>query len=219
MDGDVDRNARNIGREPQSPERLAPNSAVGNRLTGDVACRMRILGVDPGTMVTGYGVIDVDGEKLTLVDYGVVKMTSAMTLPARLERIYTSLAAVIEATLPDEFAIESAFYSKNVQSTLKLGHARGVSILAAQLRQIPTAEYAPSEVKRSVTGNGNASKEQVEYMVMALLAMKEQTHLLDATDALAIALCHGRKIHSPRSRSRSWEQFVADHPNRVLTGR
>lgn len=177
---------------------------------------MRILGVDPGTMVTGYGVIDVDGGKLSLVDYGVIRMTSAMSLPARLERIYTRLATIIEETLPDEFAIESAFYSKNVQSTLKLGHARGVSILAAQLRQIPTAEYAPSEVKRSVTGNGNASKEQVEYMVVALLEMKEQKQLLDATDALAIALCHGQKLHSPRSRSRSWEQFVADHPNRVL---
>jgi crossover junction endodeoxyribonuclease RuvC len=176
---------------------------------------MRIMGVDPGTVVTGYGVIDVDGGKLSLVEYGVIKMPTTLTLPARLEKIYTRLAEIIELTLPDEFAIESAFYSKNVQSTLKLGHARGVSILAAQLRQIPTAEYAPSEIKRSVTGNGSASKEQVEFMVMALLNMKEQKQLLDATDALAIALCHGRKVHSPRSRSRSWEQFVADHPDRV----
>lgn len=176
---------------------------------------MRILGVDPGTLVTGYGVVDVDGDKLSLVDYGVIKLPSTYTLPARLERIYTRLTEVIETTMPDEFAIESAFYSKNVQSTLKLGHARGVSILAAQLRQIPTAEYAPTEIKRSVTGNGNASKQQVEFMVVALLKMSEQKELLDATDALAIALCHGRKIHSPRSRSRSWEQFVADHPTRV----
>jgi crossover junction endodeoxyribonuclease RuvC len=180
---------------------------------------MRILGVDPGTVVTGYGVIDVEGSNLSLVEYGVVSMASSLTLPARLERIYLRLAEVIEATMPDEFAIESAFYSKNVQSTLKLGHARGVSILAAQLRQIPTAEYAPSEVKRSVTGNGSASKEQVEFMVMALLTMTEQQEPLDATDALAVALCHGRKIHSPRSRSRSWEQFVADHPHRVTRSR
>jgi crossover junction endodeoxyribonuclease RuvC len=173
------------------------------------------MGVDPGTVVTGFGVIDVEGSKLSLVEYGVIKMASTMTLPARLERIYTRLTEVIELTMPDEFAIESAFYSKNVQSTLKLGHARGVSILAAQMRQVPTAEYAPSEVKRSVTGNGSASKEQVEFMVMALLSMKEQKQLLDATDALAIALCHGRKVHSPRSRSRSWEQFVSDHPDRV----
>jgi crossover junction endodeoxyribonuclease RuvC len=176
---------------------------------------MRIIGVDPGTQVTGYGVVDVERGKLTLVDYGVIKLGANATLPQRLEKIYTGLADVIAATLPDEFAIESAFYSKNVQSTLKLGHARGVAILAAQLRQIPTAEYAPTEVKRSVTGNGSATKEQVEYMVMALLAMSEQKHLLDATDALAIALCHGQKLHSPRSRSRSWEQFVADHPDRV----
>lgn len=180
---------------------------------------MRIMGVDPGTHVTGWGVVDVEGNTLSLVDYGVIKVAPALTLPARLEKIYLGLAEVIERTMPDEFAIESAFYSKNVQSTLKLGHARGVSILAAQLRQIPTAEYAPSEIKRSVTGNGSASKEQVEFMVVALLKMKEQKQLLDATDALAIALCHGRKVHSPRSRSRSWEQFVADHPDRIVPAR
>lgn len=175
------------------------------------------MGVDPGTQVTGYGVVDVDGDKLSLVDYGVIKMTPTMTLPARLERIYVRLAEVIESCLPDEFAIETAFYSKNVQSTLKLGHARGVSILAAQLRQIPTSEYAPTEVKRSVTGNGNATKQQVEYMVIALLKMTEQKQMLDATDAVAVALCHGRKIHNPRSRSRSWEQFIADHPDRIAS--
>jgi crossover junction endodeoxyribonuclease RuvC len=145
-------------------------------------------------------------------------MKASDSLPARLEKIHVGLLEVIERTAPDEFAIESAFYSKNVQSTLKLGHARGVAILAAVLRQIPTAEYAPREIKRSVTGSGSASKEQVEYMVMMMLNMVVKEHtLLDATDALAIALCHSYKLQRPRSNVRSWEQFIKDNPDRIAT--
>jgi crossover junction endodeoxyribonuclease RuvC len=174
------------------------------------------MGVDPGTLITGYGVIDSEGGKLTIVEYGVIRMKQSESLPARLGKIHVGLLEVIDRTAPDEFAIESAFYSKNVQSTLKLGHARGVSILAAVLRQIPTGEYAPREIKQSVTGNGNASKEQVEYMVRMLLKMDKPRDFFDETDALAIAICHGSKLQRPRSNVRSWKQFVEQNPERIV---
>jgi len=180
---------------------------------------MRIIGVDPGTLVTGYGVIDCEQGAMTLVDYGVVKMKGTMTLPIRLRTIYNGLLEVIERTSPDEFAIESAFYSRNVQSTLKLGHARGVAMLAAVLREIPTSEYSPREVKMAVTGNGGATKEQVEYMVVSMLGIEEQRELLDATDALAIAICHMGRLNRPRGGSGSWKQFIMEHPERVQTPR
>jgi crossover junction endodeoxyribonuclease RuvC len=176
---------------------------------------MRILGVDPGTLVTGFGIIDCQGGIMRLVDYGVVKMKPSMTLPIRLRTIYNALVAVIEQTAPDEFAIESAFYSKNVQSTLKLGHARGVAMLAAVLHEIPTSEYTPREVKLAVTGNGGSTKEQVEYMVVAMLKMKEQPELLDATDALAIAICHANRQDRPKGKGSNWKQFIMEHPDRV----
>lgn len=181
---------------------------------------MRILGVDPGTLITGYGVIDCEGGTMSLVDYDIIRMKATDSLPIRLEKIHLGLLEVIEKHAPDEFAIESAFYSKNVQSTLKLGHARGVAILAAVLRQVPTSEYAPREVKQAVTGSGAASKEQVEYMVMQMLKIETKHKFLDATDALAIAICHAGKISRPQpSRSRDWKQFIQDNPHRVSAGR
>lgn len=184
---------------------------------------MRIIGVDPGTLVTGYGVIDCEGGKLTLVEYDVIRTKPTMSLPLRLRAIHTKLLEAIDRTAPDEFAIESAFYSKNVQSTLKLGHARGVSILAAVLREIPTAEYSPREVKQAVTGTGGATKEQVEYMVMSMLKIEERHAFLDATDALAIAICHSGRRGRPappkrRSSSKrsSWKEFVLQNPDRVI---
>lgn len=176
---------------------------------------MRILGVDPGTLVTGYGVIDCTGKKSTVVDCGIIRTGAAVSMPLRLKMIHVGLMEVIEQTMPDEFAIESAFYSKNVQSTLKLGHARGVSILAAALREVPTSEYAPREVKQSVVGNGNASKEQVAYMVRALLRLDDAEIPLDATDALAVALCHAARLARPRARVKDWKQFIEEHPERV----
>ena len=177
---------------------------------------MRILGVDPGTLVTGYGVIDIQGKNSRLVACGIIKTGTKMSMPLRLRTIHVGLMEVIEQTMPDEFAIESAFYSKNVQSTLKLGHARGVSILAAALREIPTSEYAPREVKQAVVGNGNASKEQVAYMARALLNLSESEKIpLDATDALAVALCHASRLLRPRARVKNWKQFIEEHPERV----
>lgn len=177
---------------------------------------MRIMGVDPGTLITGYGVVDCDGGAMVLVDYGIIRMKGSLSLPERLGAIHTGLLEVIDRTNPDEFAIESAFYAKNIQSTLKLGHARGVAILAAVLRQIPTAEYAPREIKLSVSGNGNAAKEQVGYMISALLSMTNE-FTADATDALAVAVCHANRSNRPRSRGGKWKDFVLDNPDRVAS--
>lgn len=177
---------------------------------------MRIMGVDPGTLITGFGVIDCQGGAMVLVDYGIIRMKGSVSLPERLGTIHSELLSVIDRTNPDAFAIESAFYSKNVQSTLKLGHARGVAILAAVLRQIPTAEYAPREVKLSITGTGNASKDQVGFMVSSLLSMTNR-FTADATDALALAICHANRSNRPRSRQRDWKSFILDNPDRVAT--
>lgn len=180
---------------------------------------MVILGVDPGTLVTGYGVIAAEGKasKLTVVEFGTIESKKIASLPLRLEAIFTRLQAVIERTNPDEFAIETAFYDKNIQSTLKLGHARGVAILAAVLKQIPTSEYSPREVKRAVVGNGNASKPQVEFMVRSILKLPEkEKKLADAYDALAIALTHAYRLGSKSPGAvKNWSEFVKSNPDRV----
>jgi crossover junction endodeoxyribonuclease RuvC len=177
---------------------------------------MVILGVDPGTLFTGYAVIGNEGGKMGLIECNVIKNPSTNSLPLRLKHIYDSLVKVIEEYKPDEFAIETAYYGKNIQSTLKLGHARGVSILAAVNKQIPTAEYSPREIKKSVVGIGSASKEQVRFMVCRILKIKEIPKSLDITDALAIALCHHNKIMGFKAKSQTWEDFVARNPKKVI---
>lgn len=179
-----------------------------------------ILGVDPGTLVTGYGVIEVGTHTATMLSYDVIKNSSTESLPVRLKKIYSALCAVIEKYHPDEFAIETAFYGKNVQSALKIGHARGVSILAAVNYEIPTAEYSPREVKKAVTGNGAASKQQVQYMVQSQLQLQTLPNYFDATDALAVALCHSlRKSSIPMiagKKKNTWEYYIHQHPERVV---
>lgn len=184
-----------------------------------------VLGVDPGTLVTGYGVIARRGPTMTMLECGTIRNGSERSLPLRLKNIYEHICSIIDRFHPDEFAIESAFYGKNAQSALKLGHARGVSILAAVEQQIPTAEYSPREVKKAVVGNGAASKEQVRFMVKALLqhptsGSRRQTNgsarmLLDASDALAIAICHLHRLITPASRHKNWKTFIASHPDRI----
>jgi crossover junction endodeoxyribonuclease RuvC len=180
---------------------------------------MVILGVDPGTLVTGYGVIESEGRgsKIRIIEYGTIESKKIATLSIRLETIYKRLEAVIERTNPDQFAIETAFYDKNIQSTLKLGHARGVAILAAVLRQVPTTEYSPREVKRAVAGNGNASKPQVEYMIRSILKIPaSEKKLADAFDALAIAVTHAYRMNTAATGAfKNWEQFVSENPDRV----
>jgi crossover junction endodeoxyribonuclease RuvC len=183
---------------------------------------MIVLGVDPGTLITGYGVVSADRGTLTLLDTGVIRNRSTRSMPLRLEAIYDGLEEVIERHAPDEFAIETAFYGKNAQSALKIGQARGVAMLAAVHRELPTSEYAPRAVKKAVTGNGAASKEQVQYMVRAILRLRSVPKELDATDAVAVALCHLTNIRPGTARGRAsqdWKSYIANHPGRIVRPR
>src|SRR6478735_8832110 len=174
-----------------------------------------ILGLDPGTSIMGYGIILVQGSKLTLLQFGVIHLSKLESHELRLKKIFDRVLAIIDEFSPDEVALEAPFFGKNVQSMLKLGRAQGVAMSAALYREIPITEYAPKKVKQSVTGNGNASKEQVAKMLMTLLAIKEMPKLLDATDALAVALCHHYQNGVVKSKAKSWEAFVKDNADRV----
>jgi crossover junction endodeoxyribonuclease RuvC len=184
---------------------------------------MIILGIDPGTVVTGYGVIECSGTssgKITLVEFGAIAAKKFDEIPKRLALIYTRLAQVIERTSPDECAIESAFYDKNVQSAMKLGQARGVAVVAAELAGLSISEYAPRAVKKAVTGNGSASKEQVEFMVGKLLAIeKHDRKLPDAYDAVAVAITHALKRTTIGSSATNWKQFIDANPDRIKKSR
>ena len=174
-----------------------------------------VLGVDPGTLVTGYGIVLRKGVEIRMLGCGTIKNGSHHSMPLRLQKIYGELSNVIQTYHPDEFAIESAFYGKNAQSALKLGHARGVSILAAVEHEIPTTEYSPRDVKKAVVGNGAASKEQVQYMVKSLLRAPQSKMVLDTSDALAIAICHLQRLTTPTMKHKNWKSYIAAHPNRV----
>jgi crossover junction endodeoxyribonuclease RuvC len=180
---------------------------------------MTILGVDPGTLITGYGVIRTNGSTLKVLDVGIIKNDSKEKMPLRLRRIYTELCRVIETYHPDELAIETAFYSKNAQSALKIGQARGVLILAGVNFEVPITEYSPREIKKSVVGNGAASKEQVQFMMKTLLRLATTPKFFDATDALAVAVCHSHRITRPRAAFKSWKSFTEAHPERVIKGK
>ncbi|MCE3006769.1 MAG: crossover junction endodeoxyribonuclease RuvC [Bacteroidetes bacterium] len=178
-----------------------------------------ILGVDPGTQVTGYAFIQVGGRHPQLLSLGVIELKKLADHPMKLKRIFDRLLGMIEAFLPDEMAIEAPFQGKNVQSMLKLGRAQGVAIAAALQRDVPVVEYAPTKVKMAVTGRGAASKAQVAGMLAHLMPeLKQQGPLLpDATDALAVALCHYLQssggLASP-GRYSGWEAFVKQNPGR-----
>lgn len=184
---------------------------------------MIILGIDPGTLITGYGIIKAMNGKISIINFGAIKNTTVTSMPLRLKKIFDTLNNAIETFSPDECAIETAFYGKNAQSALKLGHARGAAILAAVMHEIPTTEYSPSEVKRAVVGKGTASKEQVQYMVKSLLKMKQTPKFYDTTDALAVAICHYHRICPELSRPtdqnrkgfKDWKAFVTTHPEKV----
>lgn len=174
-----------------------------------------ILGIDPGTQVFGYGIIQQEGIKMTAVQLGVVKLEKFKSQEIRLAKIFEKVTQLIEEFLPDEMAIEAPFFGKNVQSAIKLGRAQGVSIAAAIARQIPIVEYAPKKVKQSVTGNGNASKEQVAAMVVRLLNLKEDNFLHDATDALAVAITHINQSGRPQEVGGVWDKFVKENKGRI----
>ena len=151
---------------------------------------MVILGIDPGSVVTGYGVIEHRDRRSRLIECGCIRTKSGSALADRLKRIYDGLCEIVTQHRPDQVAIESTFAGKNVRSALTLGHARGVAMLAAANADLPITEYAPREIKLSVVGFGGASKEQIQYMVQALLKLPRPPKPADAADAVAIALCH-----------------------------
>ena len=152
---------------------------------------MIVLGVDPGTAVTGYGVVDLRaGGAVALIECGVVRTESAWELPRRLREIHDGLVDVITRHDVQAVAVEGVFFGKNVRTAIILGHARAAALLAASLRDLPVAEYSPSAVKSAVVGNGKATKEQVQFMVQRLLRLKEPPRPADAADAVAVALCH-----------------------------
>jgi len=156
-----------------------------------------ILGVDPGSSVTGYGIVGLQRKDLVLIDYGVIK-TKHPDLSEKLKEVFDGLTKIIKKFHPDEFAIEEAFYSKNARAALVMGEVRGVAILAAVKSNLSVAEYSPKEIKSAVVGSGNASKVQVQYMVKNLLRLKKVPTPTDASDALAVALCHHQKINTQR---------------------
>jgi crossover junction endodeoxyribonuclease RuvC len=183
-----------------------------------------ILGIDPGTAVMGYGLIKETGPKVELLSLGVVKMEHLDDHALKLQRIFEKTLALIDEYKPDCMALEAPFYGKNIQVMLKLGRAQGVAMAAALSRNITICEYAPRKIKQSITGNGNATKEQVAAMLQTLLKFTETPQFLDATDGLAVAVCHSfQKISVKNSSSigggkkpqTGWSAFIKDNADRV----
>jgi crossover junction endodeoxyribonuclease RuvC len=156
---------------------------------------MLVLGIDPGTAITGYGLVKGEGDDLTLVAYGAITTSSDWPLPERLQRIYQELTALIEDRQPTAAAVEELFFSKNVRTALSVGQARGVALLAAANARLSIHEYTPLQVKQAIAGYGRATKDQVQQMVKMLLALDSVPQPDDAADAIAVAICH---IHSAK---------------------
>lgn len=188
-----------------------------------------ILGIDPGTTVMGYGIIETHGKKATVLTLGVLKLDKYEDYALKLKKIFERTLGLIDEFHPDELAIEAPFFGKNVQSMLKLGRAQGVAIAAAMSRELSVMEYSPKSIKKSITGNGNASKEQVAEMLQKQLHFEYDNQYFDATDGLAAAYCHFvqnsqlQKLTAEKSKSKipakkkasSWEAFVTQNPSKI----
>jgi len=179
-----------------------------------------ILGIDPGTTIMGYGLLKISGNKTTMMAMGVLDLKKYKDHYEKLGRIFNRTLSLIDEFRPDYLAIEAPFFGKNVQSMLKLGRAQGVAMSAALYRQIPITEYAPLKIKMAITGNGNASKEQVADMLRRYLNIPADQMLpqLDATDGLAAAYCHFLQLGKPESVKayRGWKDFVAKNQEKVI---
>jgi crossover junction endodeoxyribonuclease RuvC len=185
-----------------------------------------ILGIDPGTLVMGHGIIAVSGSSMQLLEMNVLKLSGKKDNYDRLQSIYLQIVSLIKKYKPHEFAIEAPFFGKNVQSMLKLGRAQGVAIAAAISAGLPVTEYSPRKIKQSVTGNGNADKEQVWKMLQHLLTIKQRPEHFDATDALAVAICHHFQCRLPAAaasakkngskKKNGWTDFIEKNPHRIL---
>ena len=178
-----------------------------------------ILGIDPGTNIMGYGVLRIVDKKAEMVTMGVIDLRKFGDAYLKLGHIFERVTGIIDSFLPDEMAIEAPFFGKNVQSMLKLGRAQGVAIAAAIHHGVPIHEYAPMKIKMALTGNGNASKEQVAGMLQRMLKLRQEdmSQFMDATDALAAAYCHYMQMGRPESdvKYRGWKDFVTKHKDKV----
>jgi crossover junction endodeoxyribonuclease RuvC len=196
---------------------FAQTLLVGRKESKILVKEKIILGVDPGTNVMGYGIIKVTGSKIEVLDAGVLSMKKEKDLGVRLKMIFDHMIKLIDQFLPDELAIEAQFFGENVQSMLKLGKAQGVAIAAALSRSIPFEEYAPKKIKMSITGKGTSSKEQVAGMLVHILKVKKLPEPLDATDALAAAVCHYYQSNSPTGGKKysGWDSFLKNNPGKL----
>lgn len=179
-----------------------------------------ILGIDPGTTILGYGIIEVKGKQMKLLTMGVIHLDKIDDHFLKMSKIFERCIQLIDGFNPDELAIEAPFFGKNVQSMLKLGRAQGVAIAASLSRQIPVAEYAPRKIKQSITGNGAASKEQVAAMLQQILKIPvaDMPKNLDATDGLAAAVCHfyqSSSITGNGKSYKSWDAFIKNNPGKI----
>lgn len=182
----------------------------------------KILGVDPGTNILGYAVLEVQGSSLKILNFGVFHLEKFEDHHEKLKEIFLQLQEIIETYLPEHLAIEAPFYGKNVQSMLKLGRAQGVAMAAAMTMGLKIQEYAPKKVKQSITGNGNASKEQVAAMLESILKIKISSKHLDATDALGVAVCHynqSTSILAGLKKHNGWSSFIKNNPEKINTGK
>lgn len=177
-----------------------------------------ILGVDPGTNILGYSVVEICQNEMKLIEIDVLRMEKSADHYQKLKGIFDGISKVIRKFRPTEMAIESPFFGKNVQSMLKLGRAQGVAISIALSEGVPVIEYSPRKIKQSITGNGNASKEQVAAILSRLLQFDHEYLLLDATDALAVAVCHHFQNKIPQTTLKKvsgWKQFLQQNPERL----
>ena len=180
---------------------------------------LRILGIDPGTNILGYAIILAQGQEIDLTVMGVLTLSHHDSAQKKLHAIFERVQELIDQYHPQEMAIEAPFFGKNPQSMLKLGRAQGVAIAAAMTKGLPITEYMPKKIKQSVTGNGNASKEQVAAMLGHMLKTTVDNRFLDATDALATAVCHQLQRQSPLaglSKGKGWGRFIQDNPDRII---
>ena len=177
-----------------------------------------ILGIDPGTTIMGFGLIKVMNKKMELIEMDELKLVKIVDHYVRLKLIFEKTIKLIDKHKPDEISIEAPFFGKNVQSMLKLGRAQGVAMAAGLSRQIPVTEYSPKKIKMAITGNGNASKEQVAKMLQSILKFKEIPKNLDSTDGLAAAMCHffnSKKISNDGAKFSGWASYVKNNPEKI----
>ncbi|MCY7422463.1 MAG: crossover junction endodeoxyribonuclease RuvC [Chitinophagaceae bacterium] len=178
-----------------------------------------ILGIDPGTIIMGYAIMDATHSEPSLIEMDVLKLAAKKDAYDRLQTIHFTVCELIKKYKPTTFAIEAPFFGKNVQSMLKLGRAQGVAIAAAMQAGLPVTEYSPKKVKQSITGNGNADKDQVWKMLQRILHLEEKPAFFDATDALAVALCHHYQSTSVLGKAtkglKGWEEFINKNPGRI----